>query len=156
MKKLYKLIESGNFDYSKVTNKEEYFEEHIPKLKELGFVSEKFADAIAKRESIYPTGLQTKIYGIALPHVESEYVKKSGIMITKFENPIIFKRMDDFNEEVQVKVAFMLLIDDSESHMEALKELVSFCQDEAFLTELLTIDTKDQLFKLVERRSQYV
>ena len=81
MKKLYKLIESGNFDYSKVTNKEEYFEEHIPKLKELGFVSEKFADAIAKRESIYPTGLQTKIYGIALPHVESEYVKKSGIIL---------------------------------------------------------------------------
>lgn len=151
MNTLYELIKAGSYSHSEVSGQNEYLYDTAQRLIENNLVAEDFYEAIIQREKNYPTGLQTKVYGIAIPHVESQYVNESGLHVTKFEKPIIFHRMDDAKEVIEVHVSFMLLIENSNNHMEALKDLISYCQNEKFLNELLNIEDKTSLLELVKR-----
>ena len=65
-----------------LTLEAEDFEDAIKKIGEdayrKGYVKEGFADAVIKREKLYPTALPTEVLKVAIPHpMERDTVKKS-------------------------------------------------------------------------------
>ena len=70
------------------------FLSHISdELVAMGYVKESFKEAILKREEVFPTGIGTENYSIAIPHTDSEHVIKPGVAFVRFNNKCAFKEM---------------------------------------------------------------
>lgn len=106
------------------------------KLYEHGYVDENYTSAIVQREQEYPTGLPAKV-NIAIPHVDSDYVKKTQIAIGILNNEVMFNRMDNPSEELPVQLVIMLAIADSNGHIKMLQKIINFIQDEKSLKKII-------------------
>ena len=59
------------------------------KLEEKGYVKEGYADAVIRREQIYPTGLPTNIMKVAVPHaIERDYVLEPRVLVATLKEPV--------------------------------------------------------------------
>ena len=61
-----------------------------------GWAKQGYCEALIQREEKFPTGLETKTIGVALPHADPEWVDQSAILIGILESPVKFNKMDDF------------------------------------------------------------
>lgn len=77
------------------------------KLQGLGYVNSDYLEALTKRESVFPTGINTPVCGLAIPHTESDYIEKQGIAFVRLKETIRFKEMVS-NDPVDVKMLFFL------------------------------------------------
>lgn len=109
-----------------------------------------FEEALLARERVYPTGLPTEPYGVALPHADPEYVYQPRIAVMTLQDPVEFRLMGDPDSIVQVSLVVALALPDTHKERQAslLSELVARLQDEGWLekvvkaqsiTELLTV-----------------
>ena len=117
-----KIISNKEKSYLAVTlsgdNDKEVIKQMASALEEEGYVKDTFADAIVKRESIYPTGLPV------------------GIL----DKPVTFNVMGMEGETTEVSLLFMLSIKHKEDQMGMLQKLISLCQDQNTLKEILAKD----------------
>lgn len=97
-------------------------------LYEKGFVKESFCEAIINREKKYPTGLQIREGGVAIPHTESSHVHKDAIAVGVLITPVSFQRMDIADQLVEVEVIFMLALSQNHGHLQVLSELMNVFQ----------------------------
>jgi len=102
-----------------------------------GFVRDDYVEAVLLRESTMPTGLKTKIGGVAIPHTDTEYVHRPAIAIGRLSNPVLFKNMANPKEDVPVDIVFLLAIAQKESVMIVLARLAELFLDEGLLQNLL-------------------
>ena len=147
---LVELIEDGLFLELNSTNKEEFFEELFQILFDKKMVNDEFLDAIKKREEEFPTGLETSTMGVAVPHVDSKYVNCNALVLCKFNMPIMFKRMDAIEKDIEVKEAFVLLINNDGKHMEALQSLTKIWQNSNILDGIYIANSKEQIIDLIK------
>ena len=62
----------------------------------LGYVKAGWADAVIRRERIYPTGLPTEVMKVAVPHaMERDQVNTPVIIVATLKRPVNFKEMGD-------------------------------------------------------------
>ncbi|MCI6703816.1 MAG: PTS sugar transporter subunit IIA [Erysipelotrichaceae bacterium] len=148
---LNKLIENGLLLNFSCTNKDSFFEELFLILKDKKYVNDGFLEAIKKREKEFPTGLETISMGIAVPHVDSEYAKDSALVLCRFAQPIKFYRMDAIETEIDVKEAFVLLVNKSDEHMKALQDLTHIWQSPELLKLIYMAKTKQEIIERLER-----
>ena len=148
MEELISLIESGKFVKGSFKDKEDFFKIVSDKLFREDYVSEKFLEKILDREIVYPTGLKINNIGISIPHCDSEYIYKNGILIAIFDNPIQFNRMDAPEKLVDVNISFVLLIKDKETHLLALQQLIIFIQSQQF-DNLIKAESQEDVLKLI-------
>lgn len=125
--------------------KEEYFQTVANKALDLEMVTDEFKENVIKRESTFPTGIQLKTYGIAIPHTDAQYVKDEFIAVTTFKEPVEFSSMEDMNAKVDVKIAFMLGLNQPHAQLEVLQELMGLFQNEEMLEELLEAKSSEEL-----------
>lgn len=125
MENLMELAEKGLFRVKDYPSAEEYLKDTADTLYTMGYVKKGFQEALLKREQNYPTGLETNTIGVSIPHADIGYAEREMIVVTKFENPVVFKRMDEPDQEIKVSISIMLLLKESHKHLEALKELSS-------------------------------
>lgn len=151
---LYDLVNNGNLFMSQAKTKEEYFSETSDILLNKKVVSLNFLEEIEKRESKFPTGLQTKTIGIAMPHVESQFVFENAIYITLFDKPVKFKKMDDNSQDLDVEAAFLLLVKDKDDHMIALQQLIMLFQNSELLEQVVSKDNKSDILEVL-KENQY-
>jgi galactitol PTS system EIIA component len=122
-------------------------EDAIRKLADLfvrhGVVRETYLDAVLEREKVMPTGLATKIGGVALPHTDSEHVKRSAIAIARLASPVKFKNMANPAEWVDVEIVFLLAIAQKEQVNPFLGKMAELLQNESAFQQLLDSDTGD-------------
>ncbi|WP_311480750.1 PTS sugar transporter subunit IIA [uncultured Anaerococcus sp.] len=105
-------------------------------------VSAQYIDTCLSREKNYPTGLLLKSgLGVAIPHGKPEFIKEDSICILKLQKPVIFNRMDDPEEKVEVSIIFHLAVNGN-THLEVLRSLVKAIQDEGFINKIISGDNE--------------
>jgi len=129
------------------TEKEEVITLMAKKLISEGYVKDSYLNAILKREKEYPTGLPTNEVGVAIPHTDIEHVIKHGIAVATLKNPVKFNAMGNPDEEVNVKLIFMLAITDPNTQINLLKKLVDIFQKKEFLKKLVSIENEEEFAK---------
>ena len=140
------LISEGLFIKEKYNDQDDFLNQISNKLLQSGFVSKDFLKEITRREKEFPTGLQTITIGVSIPHCDSEFIIKNCIIVVVFDHPIKFKRMDDPDKNVDVELAFVLLIKDKEKHLLSLQQLSSLFQS----SMLEDIKDKNSLGEVLE------
>ncbi len=102
-------------------------------LCENGFVKDTYKNAILAREKVFPTGLPTKPYGVAIPHTDIEHVEKAAVSMARFQEPVDFIIMGEAAATVPVKVAFMLAMKEEHAQLDMLQKLMAVLQDQEAL-----------------------
>ncbi len=118
------------------------------KLLYAGYVRGTFTDAILTREKDIPTGLPLSgKYNAAIPHTDVEHVVKSGIGLATLTRPVVFRNMVSPEEAVDVRLVFVLALDQPKSQIEMLQEIAKVLQEPDAVNAL--IDAKN-LFQVYE------
>ncbi len=118
-------------------------------LYQAGYVEESFIDAIIEREDIFPTGLPTEGYGVAIPHTDPHHVNEAMIAVATLEKPVNFKVMGNPEEEIEVGIVFMLAMKDSSSQLQLLSNLMCIIQDTILLKKVFDTGSEEELLSIL-------
>ena len=118
-------------------------------LMEKGYVKEDYTKAVIEREENFPTGLQAGSVAVAIPHVDSKYIKKAGIAFVRPSKPIEFKEMCT-NRELSVDIIFLLLVKDKAKQVTTLSALMSKFADIEFMEKLKREKRADQILSYLD------
>lgn len=116
-------------------------------------VNDSFLENVLKREEVYPTGLLVNGVGIAIPHTDSEYVKKSQLGFMSLESPVVFNEMGTLDKEVEVNLIFMLALKEAHEQLSMLQQLIEMFQNESVISSLFEIETEEEFIKLMESQN---
>lgn len=99
------------------------------KLLFAGYVRETFIDAVLEREKTIPTGLPLSgDHHAAIPHTDVEHVIKPGLGMATLVRPVVFNNMISPQETVEVRLVFVLALDQPKSQIEMLQEVAQVLQ----------------------------
>lgn len=98
-------------------------------LKQAGYVTDGFFQALLERENMFPTGICFGDTCVAIPHAELGFVKKPVMLIMTLERPVRFVNMEDCEAEIPVEIVFVLAFTDSEKHLNVLQRLSALIRD---------------------------
>lgn len=127
---------------------------HLAKeLQGYGLVGEEYGAAVLEREKEFPTGLPTEPICVAIPHSDKQYVLRSGVAIAKLKNPVVFKNMGAPEEDLEVKLIFLLAVPRDEEKVPMIQSVVELVQDQEVLIRLLQAETEKELVETVQRYS---
>lgn len=121
-------------------------------LWEKGYTAEGYCQAVVDRERQFPTGIETKGMGIAIPHASSEYVKKDQVAIAVLSEPVSFVRMDTEHAIAAVHIVFMLALTETERHLRYLERIVTLIQDEAVLQQLQQAKDAEAVIAIIQKK----
>lgn len=116
-------------------------------------VNDKFLENVLKREEVYPTGLLVNGVGIAIPHTDSEYVKKSQLGFMSLKTPVVFNEMGTLDKEVKVSLIFMLALKEAHEQLSMLQQLIEMFQNEEVISSLLKITDEEEFIQLMSNHN---
>lgn len=119
------------------------------KLEELGYISPDHVRAVLEREKKYPTGLPTKPFCVALPHGEAEGMYESALAFARLQSPVIFRNMADSNEELDVILVFLIVNNDPENQVTALRKLSEMFAEPGQLSALASLEDTEEVSKML-------
>jgi PTS system galactitol-specific IIA component len=107
-------------------------------LMKSGYVKESFVGAALRREKELPTGLPLGgDVNAAIPHTDVEHVKRPGVAMATLQKPVVFQNMVSKEEAVQVRLVFLLALDQPKAQVEMLQEIAGVLQDDAVISKLI-------------------
>ncbi len=139
------------FPNIKATTQAEMFNFLFTTLDSKGYVHPEYLEKITEREKDYPTGLQLSQIGVAIPHADTEYVKKDTFVVMTSEKGIPFQNMEDASP-VLVKVIIALVFNDKNKHLDNLQLLSTILQNENLLIEVSKCSTVDEIHTLISKK----
>ena len=122
------------------------------KLIDEGYTKESYIDALITREKDFPTGLDIDGLGVAIPHTDVSHVNKAGIAIGVLKKPVTFIQMGSDDEEIGVKLVFMLAVTDPNAHIDELQRIIEIIQDKDILEKLFTVTDKDTIIEVIKEK----
>lgn len=122
------------------------------KLIDAGYSKESYIDALIAREKDFPTGLDIDGLGVAIPHTDVSHVNKAGIAIGVLKEPVTFIQMGTDDEEVGVKLIFMLAVTDPNAHIDELQRIIEIIQDKGVLEKLFTVTDKETIIEVIREK----
>lgn len=122
------------------------------KLIDAGYSKESYIDALIAREKDFPTGLDIDGLGVAIPHTDVSHVNKAGIAIGVLKEPVTFIQMGTDDEEVGVKLIFMLAVTDPNDHIDELQRIIEIIQDKGVLEKLFTVTDKETIIEVIREK----
>ncbi len=126
-------------------------------LEEKGYVKPSFGQACIEREKVYPTGLPTQPFGIAIPHTDCEHVERGAIAVGVLPETVRFVEMGCLDDSfVDAHVIVVLAIADAEAVAGVLRELALAFQDANFVTGLTEAREADAVLNLFAARTPTV
>lgn len=131
-------------DLSVLTN-EALIKRMAQRLVEHGLVKDEFAEAIIKREEEYPTGLPVGNIAAAIPHTDASYVLKSAMVVSVLQTPVSFFNMAEPDEELSVRIVFMLAMKEPAFQVSWLKKLMGLLNNPNHMDKLLTIHDQQEM-----------
>ena len=129
----------------------EIFEQLAKPLYDLNLVNEGFLDGVRRREQKFPTGLPTEPFGVAIPHTDPEYVKQNAISVGVLSHPVTFTVMGTDDENTDVRVVFLLALNESQKQLNILKSITELIRDAKQLEKLLSCDSTE-IHKILDRK----
>ncbi len=127
-------------------------------LMEKHYVNDQFLNAIVKRESEFPTGLETSQFhqqglNVAIPHVESEYCNANVLVFVLNENTLSWKEMVN-RHDIDVNFFIFIISKDSSQHLNVLPKIIRLFKDSELHMQLLTVSDEEQLKEIVESKME--
>ena len=117
-----------------------------------GYVKSSYVNALCAREKAYPTGLDIDGFGVAIPHTDVSHVKQAATAIAVLKNPVTFIQMGSEDEEVSVKLVFMLAVAEPESYMEELQRILSIIQDKSVLNQIAEAEDEEKIIEIIREQ----
>jgi PTS system galactitol-specific IIA component len=105
-------------------------------LGKYGYVKESFYQALLEREEAYPTGLQTSVIGVAIPHTDTGHVIKPPLAIATLEAPVFFQAMDNPQSKIPVELIIVMAIKEPAMQLKSLQKIMQILQDENILIKI--------------------
>ena len=126
-------------------------------LQSAGYVKDSFGQACLEREKVFPTGLPTEPFGIAIPHTDCVHVKRGAIAVGILPEPVQFVEMGCIDESyVDAHAIVVLAIADPEAVTSVLRELAMSFQDAEFLIGLKEASSADTVLELFASKTPNV
>lgn len=148
---LINLLKNGFIETTNALTAREVFEQFNSKLLAENYVTEGFLNAIEKREEVYPTGIVTKKMNIAVPHIDAKYSKCNALIIIRAKRKLVFKRMDNPVDNLDVKLIFLLIIKNSKLQVNALSELTKIWQNDELMEYIYRSKDLKEVIEQMER-----
>ena len=117
-----------------------------------GLCKESYINALIRRESEFPTGIDVDGFGIAIPHTDVSHVNEAGIGIATLKEPIKFIQMGTDDEEVDTKVVVMLAVDNPQKHLSTLQSILGILQDKNVLFRLSNAKSKQDIIEIIKNK----
>ncbi len=119
-----------------------------------GLVKDSFVQAALTREQSMPTGmpLNGKI-NAAIPHTDVEHVLKPGVAMATLTHPVIFHNMASPEDTVEVKLVFLLALDQPKAQIEMLQEIAGVLQNPSLIETLMNINSPDELIATLKNKA---
>ncbi len=114
-------------------------------LFENGFVKDTYTQAVLDREKVYPTGLQARMAGVAIPHTDTDHVLKPAIAIATLAEPVTFQMMATPDENVQVEIVIMLAVHDAKLVIPVLRKVIFILENDEALVAMKNAETKTDI-----------
>ena len=128
----------------------ELFEYVSDILKEEDYTEDTFFEAVTAREKVFPTGLQTDMVNLAIPHTDVIHVKKPFIFIVTLTKPVKFVQMGTFDEWVDIDTVFFLGIKEPQEQVGLLSNIMTQFRDKHFIdafNSMVNISKMEELLK---------
>lgn len=107
-----------------------------------GYVRDTFVDAALAREKKLPTGLPLGgEINAAIPHTDIIHVIKPGVAMATLKRPVIFKNMVQPEEDVSVRLVFLLSLEHPHSQIEMLQEIAGVLQKPEVVEKLMAANS---------------
>lgn len=116
-----------------------------------GFVHDTYIDAVASRETTYPTGLQLEEIAVAMPHTDPQHVKRPGVCIAQLAKPVTFEHMGDPDTKVEAEIIFMMAIQNPDEQVELLQKVLSVFQQPEVVAAFRAAKDEDELFAVAQK-----
>ena len=100
---------------------------------------------------MFPTGLPTQPYGVAIPHTDYEHVKSNAIAIGLLKKPVEFVEMGSSDGSlVSVNLILMLAVAEKESTIPTLMKIVTVMKNQELLKNILETKNSQELYELLK------
>lgn len=132
-----------------VATKEEVFETMTAELRAKKLVTADYLAGIKERERVFPTGLPTIPYGVAIPHTDGERVKAPQIGFASLKHPVEFRVMGSDTQTIEVKLVFMLALQKADDQLEILQKLIELLQAEESVRRLGECQNKEEFNQII-------
>ncbi len=146
------LVESLIFTEVDAKDANEVFEKVGSAFVQEGYCKPEYVEALKTREASYPTGLDVDGFGVAIPHTDASYVNETKTGIAILKNPVTFTQLGTDDEYTDVKLIFMLAVQDPSTHLDKLQAIISMIQDKEFLKTLSGATTKAEMINIVKEK----
>lgn len=114
------------------------------------YVKDSFIDAALTREKTMPTGLPLKDHiNAAIPHTDVEHVLKAGVAMATLVSPVQFHNMACPDETLDVKLVFLLALDQPKAQIEMLQEIAGILQNPALIQSLIQASKPEEVYKII-------
>ena len=110
-----------------------------------GYVDNDYPELVLKREKEYPTGLLTKSVAIAIPHSFDEKIHGNHVAIGVLKDSVFFRNMEDVDQNINVKIIFMLAVSKAKEQLEMLKILMEVFKNEHLLHDIACMDNRNTI-----------
>lgn len=111
-----------------------------------GYVKDTFVDAAIAREKKLPTGLPLGgEINAAIPHTDVIHVLKPGVALATLKRPVVFKNMIQPDEDVSVRLVFLLSLEQPKSQIEMLQEIAGVLQRPETVEKLITANSFEEV-----------
>lgn len=137
------------FTNIKAADRNEALKRLTGSLMEKGFVKEGYYEMLMAREEVYPTGLRTEPFAVAVPHADPDCVLKPCIAIARLEKPVEFDEMGNESQTVQVKYIFNLVLQKMDQQLELLQMVIGVFSDRDLMKRLETETRPDKIAEIL-------
>lgn len=114
-----------------------------------GVVTSEYKQKVLEREEIYPTGLPTEPYGIAIPHCDPDFVNENTISVATLKEPIEFNVMGSDKEKIDVYIVFLLALKESNKQLNILSSLMEYFRNQETISNIYK-GNKDEIYQILK------
>lgn len=136
---------------SSVQNEQQLFDLVGMRLIEKGYAHLGYISGLEKREISYPTGLKFPNVSMALPHVDTKYIKKPFIYVIRNKQPIDIKQMANA-VKMHSSNFFFLGLTDGSKQPKLLSDILAAFQTKAFVDKFIRTSDSAEMYKLLTNK----
>lgn len=126
------------------------------RLQQAGCIGYKYCAEVLEREKDYPTGLPSEGVTVAIPHAFSHDVTETAVAVAVLKEPVTFRDISDYDEELQVSVVFLLAnTAGGDGHMDSLQELMDCMSRPALLIAVRDAVNEEEIVDILQHTERY-